>query len=195
MAFDDLVTRLTLDTEAEARAIVDRADAEVRAIEAESDRALAALSGERRAERRAARAAIRDRELAAARRDAQAEELRAWLALRGRVLARARALIPEIAASEEYRRILPAHADEALSYVAGVSVRLRIRPALTPWLDDVLARHPTAALVADDAISAGVIVEAVDGSVAIDNTVTARLSRIEPRLAVELPRELDHVGA
>jgi vacuolar-type H+-ATPase subunit E/Vma4 len=195
MALSDLIARLEEDAARETQAIVERADAEVRAIRAATERAIADASAERLEGQRIERAANRDRDLARTRRDARAEELRARHALLARILDRARALAPETGASESYQRVLPSHLEEALSYVRGLRPRVRCQSAVASVLRPVAAQHDGAEIVIDDAVGPGVVVEAADGSVVVDNTLAARLARIEPKLAVELLAELSDAGA
>jgi vacuolar-type H+-ATPase subunit E/Vma4 len=195
MALPDLIARLEEDASRERQAIIDRADAEVQAIRAAADRAIASASAERLEGQRIERAANRDRDLARARRDARAEELKARHALLARVFDRARALAPETGASESYQQVLPSHLEEALSYVRGLRPRVRCQADAASVLGPVAARQDGAEIVLDESVGPGVVVEAADGSVVVDNTLVARLARIEPKLAVELLAELRDAGA
>ncbi|MGE5834773.1 MAG: V-type ATP synthase subunit E family protein [Acidobacteriota bacterium] len=195
MALSDLIARLEEDATKEMQAIVERADADVQAIRAATERAIAGASAERLEGQRIERAANRDRDLARARRNARGEELKARHALLARVFSRARALAPETGASESYRRVLPLHLEEALSYVQGLRPRVRCQAAVASVVGAVAARHDGAEIVIDETVGPGVVVEAADGSVVVDNTLAARLARIEPKLAVELLAELSDAGA
>ena len=195
MALSDLIARLEEDAAREMRAIAERADADVQAIRAATERAIAGASAERLEGQRIERAANRDRDLARARRDARGEELKARHALLARVGSRARALAPETGASESYRRVLPSHREEARAYVQGLRPRVRCQAAVASVLRPVAARHDGAEIVIDETVGPGVVVEAADGSVVVDNTLAARLARIEPKLAVELLAGLSDAGA
>jgi vacuolar-type H+-ATPase subunit E/Vma4 len=195
MALLDLIARLEGDAAREVQAIVERADADVLAIRAATERAIAGGSAERLERQRMERAANRDGDLARTRRAARGEELKARYALLARVLDRARALAPETGASESYQRVLPSHLEEALSYVQGLRPRVRCQANAASVLRPVAARHDGAEIVIDETIGPGVVVEAADGSVVVDNTLAARLARIEPKLAVELLAELSDAGA
>jgi vacuolar-type H+-ATPase subunit E/Vma4 len=195
MALPDLIARLEEDAAREIQAIGERADADIQAIRAATDRAIAGASAVRLEGQRIERAASRDRDLARARRDARAEELKARHALLARILDRARALAPETGASESYQRVLPSHLEEALSYVQGLRPRVRCQAAVASVLGPVAARHDGAEIVIDETVGPGVVVEAADGSVVVDSTLVARLARIEPTLAVELLAELSDAGA
>lgn len=191
MALPDLISRLEQDATGEARALAERADDEVRAIEADADRVAAEAAAARLAERRSAREAVRRRELADARRRAHGRALEARHARLARVLDRARALASEVAASDEYRRALPGHLDEALAYVEGLRPRVRCQAVFAPLLRPAVARHDGADLVVDDAMGPGVVVEAADGSVLVDNTLEARLIRVAPGMAAAIAKEAD----
>jgi len=190
MALVDLIARLEEDASSQVEAIRRQAEDDVRAIEATAEQAIsderAAHIGRRRAERQAA---FRQ-ELAEARRSARARELEARHALLNRVFARARALLPDAGRSAGYQRALPSHLDEALSYLEGVACRVRCPSGCAPPLDEATASRQGASLEVDESVEPGFIVEALDGSVVIDNTLTARLARLEGRLSVELTREV-----
>jgi vacuolar-type H+-ATPase subunit E/Vma4 len=195
MALPDLIARLEEDAAREMRAIVERADADVQAIGTATERAIAGAAAERLEAERIARAANHDRDLARARREARAEELKARHALLARVFDRARALAPETGASGSYQRVLPSHLEEALSYVQGLCPRVRCQANAASILGPVVARHDGAEIVIDETVGPGLVVEAADGSVLVDNTLAARLARIAPKLAVELLAELGDAGA
>lgn len=186
MALVDLIARLEQDAQARVTALREQADAEVRAVEAEALRLAGEASTQRLQQRRHALQAQLQRELAAARQQARAEELAARRALVGRILARAEALVPELAATPEYRARVPGHAAEALTYLEGLRPVLRCSPALAALLEP-LARDGVT-LAPDAAVPPGVLAEAHDGSVRVDNTLAARLRRLEARLTVELLR-------
>jgi vacuolar-type H+-ATPase subunit E/Vma4 len=189
MALVDLVSRLEQDTARDVRAIAEQADAEVAAIRAGTEREIAETGARDVDERRARRRALEQRELVVARRQAHAAELRARHAHLARILARAHALVPELASSDAYRRALPSHLEEALAYVEGLRPRVRCQAAFAELLAPLVARHEGAELVVDAAVGPGLVVEAADGSVVVDNTLEGRLSRIEDRLAVDLLAE------
>jgi vacuolar-type H+-ATPase subunit E/Vma4 len=69
--------------------------------------------------------------------------------------------------------------------------RVRCQSAFAPLLRDTLARHGGADLVVDESVGPGIVVEAADGSVVVDDTLAARIARAESWLTVELSRKLD----
>lgn len=94
--------------------------------------------------------------------------------------------------SPDYATAPGALATEALAYLSGVAVVVRCR---TPLVDKVRAAvpdSPDVAVVPDDTVAPGVVVEASDGSVIVDNTVGARLRRMRPWLSIEV---LERLGA
>jgi vacuolar-type H+-ATPase subunit E/Vma4 len=71
---------------------------------------------------------------------------------------------------------------------------VRCPSAFAPLLQATIARHDGAELVIDDSVGPGVVAEAADGSLTVDDTLAARLGRAEPRLAIELSRKLGDAG-
>jgi vacuolar-type H+-ATPase subunit E/Vma4 len=194
MALADLISRLEQEAQAQADAIQRDADAEVRAIREEAEQAAAEATARHLEHERAARHLASQRELARVRREARARELAARHAQLARILERARALLPEVAASTRYLEVLPSHAEEALSFVEGLRPRVRCQRRFAPALQGIVARHEGAQLVIDEAVGPGVIAEAADGSVVVDNTLAARLARAETRLAIELLKRISNAG-
>lgn len=83
-------------------------------------------------------------------------------------------------------------ATEALAFFSGVPAVVRCRTSFVERVRAVLHSSDEASVVPDDAVAPGVLVEAVDGSVIVDNTVGARLRRLRPSLSIEL---LQRIGA
>jgi vacuolar-type H+-ATPase subunit E/Vma4 len=194
MALTDLIARLEQDAASQVQAIEQQAELDVRAIEAATDEALAEARARHLGQQRAERQVVWQRELASARRQARARELEARHVVLARILDRARARLPEMAASTLYRSALPSHLDEALSYLEGLGPRVRCASAFAPLFAPIVDRHEGARLVVDDSVGPGPIAEAEDGSVIVDNTLDARLARIEDRLAIDLLKELGNAG-
>jgi vacuolar-type H+-ATPase subunit E/Vma4 len=191
MALSDLIARLEQDASSEARAISLQADADVHAIDAETERAIGDAAACYLDQQHDARRVVHERELALARREKRAGELGARHAQLARVLERARQLAPDVAASHIYLQALPSHLEEALSYVEGLRPRVRCQSAFATVLRPLVAQHEGAELVVDDAAGPGVMVEAANGSVVVDNTLVGRLLRIEAQLAVDLFAETE----
>jgi vacuolar-type H+-ATPase subunit E/Vma4 len=83
-------------------------------------------------------------------------------------------------------------ATEALAYVSGVPVVVKCRASLADKVRVVVQHWRDVAVVPDDTVAPGVWIEAIDGSVIIDNTVGARLRRMRPLLSIEV---LERIGA
>jgi vacuolar-type H+-ATPase subunit E/Vma4 len=190
MALSDLISRLEQEAQSRVNVIRQQAATRVAEIEAAGLRAAAEVMNRHLEEGQARRAALQQRELVRARREARARELEACHAQLTRILARARALAPEMANSTSYRTALPNHVEEALSYVEALRVRVRCRAQLAAVVGPIVARHEGAELAIDETVDPGVIAEAADASVVVDNTLTARLTRLQAHLAIELAKQL-----
>jgi vacuolar-type H+-ATPase subunit E/Vma4 len=193
MALSDLIARLEQEAESQVQAIQQQAEAEVLALEAANERAIAAATARHFESQHVLRHVVQQRELALARRQARGRELEARHAQLARILSRAHELVPEIAASNAYRDALSAHLAEALSYVEGLRSRVRCAATFAPIVERVVAGHEGAELVIDESVGPGAIVDADDGAVVVDNTLAARLSRLEAHLAIELLKEIRDV--
>ena len=194
MALSDLISRLEQEAQNQVQAIQRDADVEVQTMEIATEHAIADLTARHLEHERAERGIVYQRELAQARRHARARELEARHAQLSRILERARRLVPEVGASPAYAEALPAHLDEALSFLEGLQPRVRCQPAFAPIVQAAIARHGGAELVIDPSVGPGAVAEATDGSVVVDATLATRLARAEGRLAVELLRQLGDAG-
>jgi vacuolar-type H+-ATPase subunit E/Vma4 len=184
MALADLIARLERDAEARAVEQEAAAEAEAGALRAEAERFAAQRRARELSTRRLARRARFEGVLADARRKAQAERLAAQHALLTRVFERANALLPEVARTDGYLAQLPAYFAEARRYLEGQRAVVRCHPSLTARLRP--CADAEVSFVEDASLSPGLVVSAADDSVFIDNTLTARLRRLEARLSVEL---------
>jgi len=189
VALADLIARLERDAQGQVEAITQRADAEVRAIEAAAAQTLADAATRHLAERRSVLRATLQRELSQARRRARADELQARRALVARVLDRARALAADAAAAPPFRDAMADQLDAVLSYLEGLDVRVRCAADTAALLQEAAARRGVRIEI-DPAIGPGFVAEAVDGSVTIDHTLAARLAGLEGQLAIELMEEV-----
>ena len=194
MALADLISRLEHEAHERVRAIQEKADAEVRAIEQATEKAVAEIMSRQFAPDRDERYLVQQRELTMARRQARAGELAAQHVQIGRVLNRARTLLPEIGSSPAYAGAVPSHLHEALSFLHGLQPRVRCQAAFAAILHAAIDRHEGAQLVIDESIGPGFVVEAADGSVVVDYTLAAGLARAESRLTTALARKLADDG-
>jgi vacuolar-type H+-ATPase subunit E/Vma4 len=190
MALTELISRLEQEAQLRIDALRRESEEQVRAIDAATAQAASELTTRHVEEARARRRAGRARVLAAAQRQARARALDATHAQVARILDRARALIDDAAASPAYASALPRHLDEALSFLQGLRPRVRCRESVAAIVRSALERHAEATLVVDNAVAPGVVAEAEDGSVTVDNTLRARLAQREPDLACALARRL-----
>lgn len=192
MALSDLIARLEQDVETQVEAIARQADAEVRAIEAAAAQAAAEATESQLAHRRDEQRLAHQRELARARRQAHARELEARHALLARILDRAGHRLQEAVASPRYATALSTCLEEALSYLEGLPARVRCGVSEATLLRPIVSRRPGVDLVVDESIGPGLVAEAGDGSVVVDNTLAARLRGLETRLAAELLAGVGH---
>jgi vacuolar-type H+-ATPase subunit E/Vma4 len=190
MALSALIARLEQEAGSQVQAIQREAEAELRAIEAATERAVADATARLLERERSERQIVRQRELTLARRQARERELEALRAQVSRIFERARALLPEIAASASYRDALPSHLEEALSYLDGLRPRVRCQAVFAPMLRAAIERREGVELVVDESVGPGVVAEAADGSVVVNNTLAGRLARAQAWLAIELSVKL-----
>lgn len=186
MALADLIARLEHDADARIAELTAKAEAEARSILAEASRVKETLRTTELGQRRAARQARLERELAEARARARAQVLEARHAVLARIFEQARARLPALGASEAWSAVLPQHLEQALRYVEGQRVIVKCAPPFTPIVRQHLAGRDTVIVVEDPQTPAGFIVTSADEGVVIDQTLSARLTRSEQRLAVEL---------
>jgi vacuolar-type H+-ATPase subunit E/Vma4 len=189
MALSDLIARLEQEAQSRVEAIERDADAQVRAIEADAEQRVQEITARDLEHGRAEPHVELERERAFARRQARARELDAFHSQIRRILDRARALVPDVAASALYVAALPSHLEQALLFVEGLHPRVRCQAACAAVLAPIVARCG-AQLEIDENIGPGVFVEAGDGSVLVDDTLAARLTRGETRLTIELAGKL-----
>ena len=187
MALAELIARLERDAQTRADELDARAGAEADALQADAARLLVQRRAQELTRRRTQRQLRHEAALAQARRAARGARLAAQHALLERIFARARSLLPEVASSAEYFALLPGHYAEARRYVEGLKVTVRCHPSSAIWLHGTDA---DATFVEDAQAAPGVYVSAADGSVFIDNTLPARMERLETKLAVELLAEV-----
>jgi vacuolar-type H+-ATPase subunit E/Vma4 len=190
MALADLIARLEQEAQSRVQAIREKADADVCATDEATTRAVADIAARHLDKERAERHVIQQRELAIARREAKTREMEARRASIARILTRARALLPESAAWRSYVDALPSYLDEALSFLHGLRPRVRCQAAVAPVLQAAIGQYEGAQLVIDEAVGPGIVAEAGDGSVVVDNTLAGRLARAEIGLTMALSRRL-----
>ncbi|MBM4777875.1 MAG: hypothetical protein GQE15_09250 [Archangiaceae bacterium] len=186
MALADLIARLEHDADTRISELTAKAEAEARSLLAEASRVKETLRTTELSRRRSVRQARLERELAEARARARAQVLEARHAVLARIFEKVRERIPTLGASESWASVLPRHLENALRYVEGQRVLVRCSPSSTPLVRQHLAGRDTVIVVEDPQTPAGFVVTSADEGVVIDQTLEARLTRSEQRLAVEL---------
>jgi vacuolar-type H+-ATPase subunit E/Vma4 len=124
--------------------------------------------------------------LLAERRRLRAETLRRRQTLLDHVLSTVEAKLPKAALDPANRSGLGRDLDRALIYVNGVPAVVRTSPDLVGWARRALEGRPEITVEADAALTTGVTVTAVDGSVVIDATLATRLRQGWPELSMKL---------
>jgi len=189
MALDVLLEAIALDGDVEARQLVDAA----RAQADEMRRAADARAERRCTEALASRdAAIRielDVRRARTLRDARAEVLSSRAQFLDRIFAAVEQALPGVLDDPSLAESVERLCREALDCFPDGEVRIRCRPGLA----DEVRRHSSGQVdvVADNTVPEGVVVEALDGSSRVDNTLLARLRRLRPRLSIVLLKALE----
>jgi vacuolar-type H+-ATPase subunit E/Vma4 len=190
VGIEELIGRLERDAQARIAAVEAGAKREVDAIGAAAEKASSRAAGESLASRRAQRRSRLDREVAEARTLALADRLKAEHALLDRVMTRAETLLGEMDLDGAYLAALPARLTDALGFLGGRAARVRCRPALAAAVRSALAGRGDVTIEEVPALPAGFSVVASDGSVEVDDTLPARLSRLRRRLSIELLAEV-----
>lgn len=193
MALPELIARLELEAQSRIDAIRKDALAQISAIESATSTAARDATTSYLAQQQVCRQSAYAKALASARRDARMRELEAMHAAIRRVLDRARHLIDEVAGSPAYAAALPAHVNEALSFVDGLRARVRCAGRFAAIVGPAVEAQG-ATLVVDETVGAGVIVETADGAVSVDNTLAARLGRRQQDLECALARQVQDGG-
>ena len=194
MGLEALLTHLHDETRTRAETVrreaVERARAMSEAAEADFSRRLA----EGVAERERTLAADAGRRLSEVRREARLAVLAARERVLGRVYAAAVAAFERVVRDPAYHARLGVELAQALALVPPPAV-VRCRPGL----EKVLAAAAThlghgadaLAITADASRGPGFVLTAADGSVTVDATLTARLQRAWPALAIEVLQALE----
>jgi len=127
-----------------------------------------------------------DAERARARRDAQAGALRARAGFLDRVFVAAAAELPRALDAPGSSGALALLVGETLEFFAGKPAVIRCRPGLADRVQQLVASLGSVRVSPDDSVPEGVVVEAEDGSVMVNNTLIERMGRFLPLLSIEL---------
>jgi vacuolar-type H+-ATPase subunit E/Vma4 len=191
VSIDALLAALRGEAEAQARQALADAEQEAARLRAAS---AARIAARRNAAVQARRRALRADDagaLAAATHEARAAVLTARERLVERVLAEARRLLPAALDAPEAGPVVERLVVEALAYVPHGEAVVRCSPGLLERARAAAAGRSAVRVAADPDLPAGVLVRAADGSVAVDNTLGARLERLRPALAIEIVRGVE----
>jgi vacuolar-type H+-ATPase subunit E/Vma4 len=186
MAIESLLATLGADADRAARQIEEDALAEAQRIRADAaarvrrrcDAALATRDAELRA--------ATDAQRAMARRQTRAQMLQARDAFLDRVFAAVTARLPNILEAPSRADALRRLVQEAAGYFPSTPAVIRCRRALADRLNGAGPSLGAMSVVPDESVSEGVVVAAVDGSLAVDNTLIGRLRWLRPILSIEL---------
>ncbi len=192
MAQADLIAELHRRAGETANAIRQSAREEAERIASDADRAieerrssvLRSREDEYRAEARAS--------IAAARHEAMRAVLLAQTRLVERVLDSARGLVPALIRDEAYLSQLPTELKEAIAFVGSENATVRCSDGLEAPVREALRAMPRVSIETMNAGS-GFVASGDGGSVRVDATLEARLSRLAPALAIEIHDRLEEV--
>jgi len=190
LGLEELLGRLERDAEARVAEIEAHARGEIAAIETAAAQESSRAGEEARASLRAQRRTRLEHEIAEARLSARADRLRAEHALLERVLTRTAQLLELLPADESHLSALSKRLIDALPFVAGRAARVRCRPAVASAMREVTSTRADVTVEEVASMPAGFTVVANDGSVEVDDTLPARLSRLRRRLSIELLAEV-----
>jgi len=185
MALDALLAALTQEADRAVEQVLAAAHEEAARLRADAEEQLERRSADAVAAREAALKASAEVERARAQRASTVRVVRARDACLDRLFSAATKALEHALDSPHYVTAPGALTSEALEFFSGVPVVVRCRTTL---VDRVRAAAPlyVSAVVPDDTLDFGIVAEAVDKSVIVDNTVGARLRRLRPALSIEL---------
>jgi vacuolar-type H+-ATPase subunit E/Vma4 len=186
MALDLLLESLARDVEGDAREVLDAARAEAARIRAAAEARAGQRCAEALATREAALRASMDAERARARRDAHAGALRARARFLDRTFAAAAAELPRALDAPANTEALAMLVGETLEFFQGKPAVIRCRVGLADRVRQLVSSLGSVRVSPDDSVPEGVIVEAEDGSLMVNNTLIARMQRFQPMLSIEL---------
>lgn len=186
MALEDLLAELERDGRSKADAELEAARGEAAGIAAESEERMRRRRAEFLASVKAELKAEVELALAEARHRAQGEVLAARQHMLDRVFDAAQALLAEAVQSESYAAVLGAHLAEALAYLGDAPAIVRCPGALAARVRELIAGRENVSVENHAAAEPGIAIVAGDGSFVVDNTLSGRLERLRPILAIEV---------
>jgi vacuolar-type H+-ATPase subunit E/Vma4 len=195
MALDHLLASLERDATTEAAALLANARTEAASLTAEAAaritrRREATLGTQELALRAAAELAV-----AQARRAARARVLDARARAIGRVFTAVEERLPAVAVSPPFRGALAARLAAARACIGEGPAAIRCAPGLAPDLRRHIGGAKDLDVRPDPAVPTGFVLASGDGTLEVDETLSARLARRKQELAVEVARALEEDGA
>jgi vacuolar-type H+-ATPase subunit E/Vma4 len=190
MALDTLLETLSRDAEADAGRVVAEARAEADRIRADARTALTERCDQSVAVLERGLRADVDARRAASRREAGIDVLRGQSRFLDRIFTASRAAFPGALADPARFATLESMVREALTFFPDTPVTIRCRAGLVAAVTKAAMAMGSVAVVADDTVPEGIVVESSDGSARIDNTLESRLRHMGPQLSIELLAEL-----
>ncbi len=190
MSIDALLDVLEREAQAEAARLISEAQRQAGEIlaraDAEADRRRA--DGLHRLEQEARRAVAR--RTAATARGFRAERLQERAAVLERVLAEAEREL-RTAGADRYDGQLAAMVAATLQFLDGTPAVIHCRPEIAARVEQCRGERTGLTVVPGADAAAGILGEAADGSVVVDNTLPALLRRRAPELAVAVAARLE----
>jgi vacuolar-type H+-ATPase subunit E/Vma4 len=185
MALDTLLESLAHDADNEVRAILETARAEAERIGGDAAALVEQRCEAAVAAREAELALQADAERAHAVREARARVLEARQRFLDRVFERVEAGLARAVTGPEGTAVVDALVREAAGFFPDAGLVARCPAALAPAVRAALAGS-SARVEIDESVAAGVVLEAGDGSMRVDNTLVQRVRRLRPALSIEL---------
>jgi vacuolar-type H+-ATPase subunit E/Vma4 len=191
MSIDQLIATMEARGAAEAAGVLEAAREEAVTIARQARMRMHARRQERERVTEQECRAYAAAEMADARRTTRADVLRARAASVERVWDSTRARLSGKAVRERLRSVVASHVREALPYLEDREAIVYCAVDLVKDVRAALKREAVAVPVeADSTVGTGVVIASKDGTVLIDNTLDARMTRLQPRLATELATQL-----
>lgn len=194
MALDDLLAAVEREAERKIAARLAEGWTEAARLATGSAEHLARRRAEAEAARRAELRAIATREVEESRRAASRTVLEARERLLDRVFRIAHERLPAAAGSEAYAASLADEVAEVLSYFDGEPVVLRCPPALEARVREIAHGRSSVTVQPDSRLTTGLAAESADGTLAVESTLSGRLGRMRPALAIEVLRRAGAAG-
>ena len=194
MAIESLLAALGEDAERAVQEIAERTRAQAQRIRADAETHVTRRCDAALAQREAGLRAATDAQRAKARREARSLVLQARNAFLDRVFGavtpRLSGLLEAPACSGALRQLVA----EAASYFSSTPAIIRCRPALVDRLNGVVQSRGMS-VAPDESVPEGIILEAVDRSLTVDNTLIGRLRWLRPALSIAIVERFEGASA